>query len=206
MLLLQIGERTWPAGAVHDTVAAVLRDPAFGRSLQRSIADVLMLWLVEWFGRLQRYVKHLPSARVVVIGVAALIVLGVVTRLVLAARARPDDTHRLVRRRGGTVHDDAWLAAEELMTAGHFEAAAHALYRGVTAGLALNDRLHLDPSKTSGDYARELRWQGSSSFEPFRAFVKRFDVAVYGHGGCDADAVRNLRALSAPLRAKSRAA
>ncbi len=206
MLLLQIGERNWPAGAVHDTVAVVLRDPAFARSLQRSIADVLMLWLGEWFGRLQRYVKHLPSARVVVIGVAAVIVLGIVARLVLAARARTDERHRLVRRRGGTLHDDEWLAAEQLMTAGRFEEAAHALYRGVTVGLASSDHLHLDPSKTSGDYARELRRRGSSSFEAFRAFVRRFDVAVYGHGGCDAEAVRNLSALSAPFRARTRAA
>lgn len=206
MLLFQSGERTWPASAVHDTVAAVLRDPEFRRSLQRSLGDVIMLWLAEWFGRLQRFVKQLPSARVIAIGFVALLVVAVVARLVIAARARSEDRERLVRRRGSSVTDDPWQSAEDLLAQGRHEEAAHAMYRGVINGMALSEKIRLDPSKTSGDYARELRRRGSSSFVPFRAFVQRFDVAVYGHGGCDAGALQDLRALSAPFRAKVRAA
>ena len=96
--------------------------------------------------------------------------------------------------------------AELLFDAGRFEQAAHALYRGVLVGLAHDQRVRLDPSKTSGDYARELHRRESPAVAPFRAFVGRFDGAVYGHGGCDAASVTDLRALSAPFRAKVRAA
>src|SRR5665647_1406725 len=56
-LLLQSTERHWPAAAVHDTVQAVLRDPAFRRSLRRSLADRMLLWMSEWFERLMRLSK-----------------------------------------------------------------------------------------------------------------------------------------------------
>ena len=77
---------------------------------------------------------------------------------------------------------------------------------GLAAGFQQAERFRLDPSKTSGDYARELRARGSSSYPPFRAFSRRFDVAVYGHGGCDAALIRDLRALAAPFAPRARAA
>jgi hypothetical protein len=72
--------------------------------------------------------------------------------------------------------------------------------------LARAERLRLDPSKTSGDYARELRARSSASYQPFRTFSRRFDVAVFGHGGCDAALIDDLRRLAAPfssLRARA---
>ena len=206
MFLFQGAERVWPAGAVHDTVAAVLRDAAFRRSMQRSLADVISLWLAEWFGRLARFVRLAPSARSVAIALVILIVVGVASRALIASRARGEEAERLGRRRGTAATDDPWQAADELLARGQFEAAAHAMYRGVLNGLTQGERVRFDPSKTSGDYARELRRRGASSYAPFRAFVQRFDVAVYGHGGCDADAVVELRALATPFRAKARAA
>jgi hypothetical protein len=64
----------------------------------------------------------------------------------------------------------------------------------------------LDPSKTSGDYARELRARGSASYQPFRDFSRRFDVAVFGHGGCDAALIDDLRRLATPFAPRARAA
>ena len=206
MLLLQSTARTWPATAVHDTVARVLREAAFRRSVQQSFADVFMLWLADWFGRFMRIIKHVPSGRSIAIGLGALIVIAVVARAVLATRARGESAERTGRRRGGVAGDDPWQTAEQLMSQGRYEEAAHAIYRGVLNGLTLGERVRLDPSKTSGDYARELRRRGSSSFVAFRAFVRRFDVAVYGHGGCDSAALMELRELSAPFRAKARVA
>ncbi|MEP6620030.1 MAG: DUF4129 domain-containing protein [bacterium] len=206
MLLLQSAQRAWPAAAVHDTVAAVVRDAEFQRSLQRSIADVIMLWLAEWFGRFMRFIRHAPSARTIAIGVVILIVITVAARLIIAARARDDGKGRASSRRGSVSSDDPWVVAERLIAEARFEEAAHALYHGVLAGLALNERIRLDPSRTSGDYARELGRRGSSASGPFRSFIRRFDVAVYGHGGCDADAVSELRELSIPFRARARAA
>ena len=72
------------------------------------------------------------------------------------------------------------------MAEGRYEEAAHTLYRGVIMSLGKAERLRVDPSKTSGDYARELRRRGAASLNPFRAFTRRFDVVVYGHGRADA--------------------
>jgi hypothetical protein len=124
----------------------------------------------------------------------------VVARLALGARARPDGMDDGGRVQPGGRGEDPWRAAERFVAAGQLEEAAHALYRGVVESVARSDRLRLDPSKTSGDYARELRARGSARLSHFRAFARRFDVAVYGHGGCTADAVAELSRLAEPCR------
>lgn len=191
---------------MHDSVRAVLRDPAFRRSLRSSFADRILVWLTDWYSRLMRLVDGLPSARSIGLAVAALLVLFLLARFVIASRAREDDAERATRRRGGTVRDDPWSAAEAHVAAQRFEEAAHAMYRGVIAALARDDRLRLDPSRTSGDYARELRRRNSSSLAPFRAFTRRFDDIVYGHEGATALALAELSRLSAPFRSRARAA
>jgi hypothetical protein len=187
-------------------VKAVVGDPAFRRSLRRSFADRIILWLAEWLDKMGRAFQHLPSARSVAFGLVVLLVLFVVVRFVIAARAGDETAARAVRRRAGTSAADPWQSADNLLAQGRFEEAAHALYRGVIVTLGREERLRLHPSKTSGDYGRELRRRGSLSFAPFRSFTRRFDVAVYGHGGCDAAALDELRALSEPFRPKARAA
>ena len=206
LLLLQSVERSWPARAVHDTVQAVVRDAAFRRSLRRSLADRLLRWLMEWFEKLGKLFKHMPSTRSFTLALVALLVLFVAARIVLSARGRDGGETRATRRRGAQSSDDPWQSAESLIAQGRFEEAAHALYRGVVLALGREERLRLHPSNTSGDYARELRRRGASSLTPFRNFTRRFDIAVYGHGGCDAAALDDLRALSAPFRPKRRAA
>jgi len=191
---------------VHDTVQAVVGDPAFRRSFRRSFADRILIWLMDWLDRMGRALEHLPSTRSIAFGFVALLVLFVVVRFIIAARAGDETGARAVRRRAGTSAADPWQSAETLLAQGQFEEAAHALYRGVIVTLAREERLRLHPSKTSGDYARELRRRGSLSFAPFRTFTRRFDIAVYGHGGCDAAALDELRALSEPFRPKARAA
>lgn len=207
MLLTQAAARQWPAAAVHDTVQAVLRDAAFRRSLRRSLADRALLWITDIFERLARRFDHGPSLRVIGLGVAALLVLFVVVRAVVAARARDDRAGSSRRRRGGVATSgDAWLAADAFARDGRYEDAAHALYRAVIQSIGARERLRLDPAKTSGDYARELRRRGAPSVAAFRAFIARFDVAVYGHRPADAEAFDELQALAAPFRTAARAA
>jgi hypothetical protein len=205
-MILQVAQRAWPAAAVHDTVQAVVRGAAFRRSVQSSIAERLFTWLAEWLTRLARAVHAASWARGAALTFTALIVLVVVARLVLAARARQPERHSRFRQRGGGPGEDPWRAAERLRAEGRYEDAAHALYRGVLASLAQTERLRLDVSKTSGDYARELRTRGSAAHGAFRAFTRRFDQAVYGHGVCDAVLVEDLFSLAEPMRARARAA
>jgi hypothetical protein len=204
--VIQVATRAWPAEAVHDTVQAVFRGAEFRRSLGTSIIERTLMWLADVFGRLVQFLRGTGSARAIALGFAALIVLAVLARLLLAARAR-EPAHAAGRGRGRTAATgDPWQSADELARAGRFEEAAHALYRAVLLSLAQTERVRLDASKTSGDYARELRARGSSTVAPFRRFSHRFDVAVYGHDGCDAELVDELRRLAEPLRLRARAA
>jgi hypothetical protein len=200
VILLQAAMREWPPAAVHDTVASVVNARAFQRSLQMSLAQRLYRWVADGIEALVEFLRGSGPARWIAIGFTVLLVLLVVARFLLAARARTEDIDRDEPGRRGRSGEDPWRAAERLAAAGQFEEAAHALYRGVVESVARTDRLRLDPSKTSGDYARELRARGSVRQTPFRKFARRFDVAVYGHGGCTAAAITELMQLAEPFR------
>jgi hypothetical protein len=205
-VIFQVGSRLWPADAIHDTVEAVVRGAAFRRSLQSSLVERLSRWFTEWIARVFHFLDGKASARAIALGLAGALVLLVIARLLLAARAREGDAFAASRRGGARAGEDPWRAADRLAADRRFEEAAHALYRGVLLSVAQSERLRLDPSKTSGDYARELRASGSASYAPFRAFGRRFEVAVYGHGGCDAVLIDDLRRLASPFAPRARAA
>jgi len=206
MLLIWLQRAEWPARVVHDTVAAIARGLEYRRSLQQSFLDRVFLWVGEAIGKIISFIRHLPSSRTIGLTILGVIVALIVVRLVVAALARDDTRARRMRRGGARGPDDPFEAAERFAAEGRYEDAAHALYHGVLLALSHADRLRLDPSKTSGDYARELRARGSASYQPFRAFSRRFDVAVFGHGGCDAQLIDDLRRLSTPFTDRARAA
>lgn len=163
------------------------------------------MWIGEWLSSLFRHIHGTGLARTAALTVAALLVLLVLARLLLSASAR-DGRGRMHQGGRATVSEDPWLAAERFAAAGRYEEAAHALYHGVLASLAPAERLRIDPAKTSGDYARELRARQSAAYVPFRAFSRRFDAAVYGHASCDAALIDDLRRLALPLTTRARAA
>lgn len=198
--MLQVAQRTWPPAAVHDTVAAVVNGRAFGRSLQLSLAQRLIRWISDGLDALMHYLRGSASARWVAIGFALLLLLLVVSRLLLAARARAEDDMMGGDGGRGRAGEDPWRVAVRFSEAGRFEEATHALYRAVVESVARTDRLRLDPSRTSGDYARELRARGSPRYVAFRTFARRFDVAVYGHGACDAATFAELARMAEPFR------
>ena len=206
MLLAQLVARQLPASVVHDTVAAIARGIDYRRSLRQSFLDRFFLWVAEAISHLVRFLRQSPVSRPFGYVVLGLIVLGVAARLLIAAQARDETRGPLRRRTRASSTEDPFVVAERLAAEGRFEEAAHALYHGVLLALARSERLRLDPSKTSGDYARELRVRGSASYQPFRVFARRFDVAVFGHGGCDAQLIDDLRALAQPLTARARVA
>ena len=197
--LLQGTPARWPASAIHDTVAAVARGLEYRRSFRQSLLDRAFLWLAEAIERVANFVRGLPSSRAIGLTILGIIVAAILLRLLIAAAARDEGGARLGKRRGAGDGEDPFVAADRFAAEGRFEDAAHALYHGVLLALARNERLRLDPSKTSGDYARELRARGSSAYQPFREFSRRFDIAVFGHGGCDARLIDDLRRLAAPL-------
>jgi hypothetical protein len=91
---------------------------------------------------------------------------------------------------------DPWSAAEELSARGEFTDAAHALYAGLLESAAQAGQIRLHPSKTAGDYVRELRDRSSSLFALFRDFARSYETVIYGIGSCDAERYHRLYALA----------
>lgn len=208
-LLIQrapVAVREWTAAAVHDSVRRVAEGPAYRRSLQQSLLSRALVWLQEHVDTLIKALRAMPSARTVVVTLLSIVALLIAARLIVSAVARDDVRRRAVRRGGQGGVGDPWRDAESLASAGDFEGASHALYRAVLQTLAESDRIRLGSTKTCGDYARELRARGSPRGQLFRAFVRRFEAAVYGRGPCDAGAVAELHALASPFSPRARAA
>ncbi len=75
-------------------------------------------------------------------------------------------------------------------------AAAHALYQALLAGLTERERVRLHPSRTAGDYVRDLRARRSPMLPRFRDFARAYEVVAYGTGRCDAARYERLLALA----------
>ena len=189
-----------PAAAARDTVAAVFRQPAYDRSLRETLWSRVLAWLAGWFGRLSDAASGSRVLYWASIALLASLVVLVVARVAYVAYARREWSEGGARRRAaGARGGDPWVLARELSQAGRFTEAAHALYAALLARLAQSERLRLHPSKTAGDYARELRARSSPAFPRFRDFARAYDVVVYGLGWCDRERYERLYALAAPL-------
>ncbi|MDB4887908.1 MAG: hypothetical protein JWN79_3346, partial [Gemmatimonadetes bacterium] len=81
--MMQVAARAWPAGMVHDTVAAVLRTAPFRRSAQSTMLERILAWLVQGLEWLARYLEGVPGGRTAVIWVAALVAVLIAARLLL---------------------------------------------------------------------------------------------------------------------------
>ncbi len=182
-------------------MAAVVRDPAFARSLSQSLLDRLLHWMLNVVLRCLDAAAHLPSARTIAVVVLSLAGVALGVRVGMdwfAGRAR---TRRRFTRDSDASHDP-WRDFDQLRARGDHEAAAHMLYRAVLLELSVRDRIRLDRSRTSGDYLRELRRGDLASYAPFGVFARRFEAVVYGHGPCNEDALEELRALAMSVAAR----
>jgi hypothetical protein len=101
--------------------------------------------------------------------------------------------------RSGLRSRDAWMTAQELAAQGDFTGAAHALYIALLGNLARRDLLRIHPSKTIGDYLRELRRRPAAPLQTVREFARAYEVVAYGLRSCDADRYARLHALAAQV-------
>jgi hypothetical protein len=136
-----------------------------------------------------------------VIAVVSIVILLILARLFLAAEW-DGALERRPKRSIQSTRIDPWTEAEALAAAGDYMGAAHSLYQGVLRRLARSERLRLHPSKTTGDYVRELRRRGAPQVDSFRAFGRRFDRVVFGAGVCTRDDFEAMlaEAMAIPLR------
>lgn len=98
-------------------------------------------------------------------------------------------------RRAGAAEGDPWAMAQELAGRGDFTGAAHALYLALLELLSRRNHVRIHPSKTVGDYLREVRTRAPGALVPVREFARSYEVVAYGDRACDADRYQRLRSL-----------
>lgn len=200
----------WSDAAIRDTVAAIVRQTEYQRALTQSIWDRIVRWLVDRLSELLQLVDSTGYGRVVTIAALVLVVGLIIIRVAIGISAdralRSEPGGRRLAAGGATMLSDA----ERLAAGGDHTAAAHVLFAALLAAIAARGEVRLHPSKTTGDYARELRRRSAASLRPFQAFRSRYDRVIYGDMRCSADdyamLLREARALVAPERAAEQAA
>lgn len=194
-----------PDRRIAAAVDTVFRDPAYQRlTLGQTLWHWFQSLVLRAFGALFRWYEQLRASPVLfwtLLLLVAALVAAIVVRAVVMWRWRHVDAARAavwrgVRRAGG---DDPWTAAEKLAASGDYTSAAHALYAAMLESAARQQQIRLHPSKTVGDYVRELRTHSSSLFTRFREFGRSYEVVIYGIGACDAARYHQLYALAIPV-------
>lgn len=186
--------------AVRDTVAAVFRQPAFDRSLRETVLDRLLEWLADGFRALFGGMQRSAGAQWVGLALLVLLVVAIAARAAfLVYSARIDRAEASGGRQAGGVRvrgGDTWAEAEALAQAGRFTEAAHLLYAAILDAIARRERVRLHPSRTVGDYGRELRRRSSALAPRYRDFARLYEVVIYGLGTCDRSRFERLHALA----------
>ncbi len=200
LLAGQIPERT-----VRQAVEAVFRSPAYNRT---TLLGRFGAWLWEMFLRFLDWLRP-PIDRMhgsvvlywgVIIAVGALAAASIARMIYLSARRRV----RTAAGAGweqvsGVPRGDAWAAAQLLAAQGNYTAAAHALYAALLDAGARQQLLRLHPSKTVGDYVREIRRRSSPLLAGFRDFARAYEFVIYGVGDCNRERYERLHALALPI-------
>jgi hypothetical protein len=181
---------------IADTVEAVFSAPEFDPT--RSI----------WW-----WTDYLPRIRIEP-ATARTILLAIVIAMAGVAIARWAYRRHLERRYGltapgsrdaGARPRDPWTAAQELAAAGEFARAAHALYFALLESLAGREQVHLHPSKTTGDYVRELRARSSALLPGVRDFARSYEPIAYGDRPCEPEDWARLESLASAVIRPNRA-
>lgn len=200
VLLEQIPERT-----IRRAVQTVYGTPTYNRTSLwdrfwgwvGEMVTRFFTWLSPMFGTLH---KSPPLFWAVIIGIA-LLTGAVIARWLHLWRART--ALRIAgsawESQRGAVRGDAWASAQQLAARGDFTAAAHALYAALLDAGARQNQLRLHPSKTAGDYVREVRKQSSPIFPNFRDFARAYELVIYGFGECNSDRYERLLSLALPI-------
>ena len=198
-MMLQAGPA--PASAVRDTISAVFGQRRYDRDVARSLLDRLLELLARWWSELAALMHERPVlGRSLAIG-AAVVVALFLARLAWVAWLRREQGATLgaASRGGRRAAGDPWQAAQRAAAAGDYTAAAHLLYGALREAIARRERIRLHPSKTAGDYVRDLRQRSSSLFTRFREFARTYEVVVYGIGVCDRERWERLYALASDI-------
>lgn len=186
--------------AVRDTLAAIFRQPAYERSFRSTLWSRFTRWVGDILERLTNFTDNSPTLawtlRVLTV-VAIVLVVARLTYVIWARRPTSVSAHGRAGVRGATA--DPWVHARAEAAAGRYTEAAHLLYAALLQALATHERLRLHPSKTLGDYTRELRARSSTALSGFRDFARNYESVVYDHQECDRERYELLHTLASRL-------
>jgi uncharacterized protein DUF4129 len=188
------------AAAIRDTVERVFRGPSFDRTARGTLGGLLWRYIEKVITSIFDAINESPALRTTLLWTGFGLIGLFILRFLYVAAQRGG----LVARGGsmdtrGAAAGNPWQAAQRAAAQGNYTEAAHYLYAALLVGVARKERLRLHPSKTAGDYVRELRRRSSPAFPPFRSFVRSFEFIIYGRGECDRAQFEALRAIAAPL-------
>lgn len=179
--------------AIADTVTAVFSGPEFNP--QRGLWGLpSLLWWTKYLD------FSLDRELAWWLGIGLLVILALIALIYYLRRYLLDRELGAAsgdRMGSGLRARDAWTVAQELAAEGDFTGAAHALYIALLGSLAKRDLLRLHPSKTIGDYLRELRRRPTAPIQTVHEFARTYELVAYGLRPCDADRYARLRALAA---------
>ena len=170
----------WTARQVHDTVAAIAAERAYGGNRESLIGRFLRFVMREINDFLD-WMRGSLDARIVVYVAIAVVIAAIIGRVIIERRTADRRRRGLTNRGRQRERRDPWHAAAELAAEQRFIDASHALYAAVLERLTTAHLIRFHASKTNGDYARELRRNGSALAPEFRAFGSDFDRTVFGH-------------------------
>ena len=170
----------WTASQIHDTVAAIVRQRAYSVPVRQSILGRVLQTVFRWIRDLLEQVKAWPDARYLLIAAVVLIVVAIAGRIVIAQQVEARRRVGAGLRAIGGERRDYWAMAAELDAAGDHVGACHAVYIGVLDALTRMGAVRYHASKTSGDYARDLRQRQSAVAGEFSSFARQFDRSVFG--------------------------
>jgi hypothetical protein len=184
------------APVVRKTITAVFKQHMYDRSFRQSLWDRFLYNLMDVLSRLFGAVGKSAATRPIVIGILLILALLAVARIILIFTAGDVFARRSGALGGFRRRVDQWTEAQRLAADARYTDAAHALYAALLEGVAQREDLRIHPSKTVGDYTRELRRRSSSLMPTFRDFARLYEVVVYGLGFCDRDRYERLHALA----------
>jgi hypothetical protein len=200
------GTVSWPAPAVHDTVAAIARQAEYDRSVGHTVWQDFWNAVGRALNAIFEFFRGSAAGRNITLLLVALIVAAVIIHFILAALAARNNPAATSALPGRERNADPWRDAERLAAAGQFTDAAHALLAALLSGFAQRGEIRLHSSKTAGDYARELARRGSPARAAFQQFRRRYDGVIFGTGACDAAGYAALLRDAEPILSRNRAA
>jgi Domain of unknown function (DUF4129) len=187
-----------PAGAIRDSIARIVLERGYRRSATSTLLSRFWDWISDLLSRLFADATGSRGTYILSLTFLAAIALTSIARALIVARAR----RQAAGRRDAVATADELLAhARSLAAQGAYTAAAHGLYGAVVARLVERRQVRRHPSKTVGDYARELRTAADPLAGPYREFAHHYDIVAYGDKSCDAARYAQLEALAVPLLA-----